>query len=587
MRRISVFLLVAAGLMGGVLLIGLLGSAVPVAANPDISIEVNYGHNWVGAYTTPFTDVTITLSDNGGVKGTFNGQTDSDGELKTHDGTWAPDDWVQIDPGDIVSATAGIDSTAVNPVGVINGVLDLDADKITGTIEASWFSTVDVSCSVWVDNGPNSIDVPNVSGNGGSYICDFSGAWDIITGQTVAVRYTEPDGDQVINTFQGPWMNVNYGHDWVGGTYPAGHTFTITVKDSSDAVKATAVVESVPDGGWGGEGFQTQGDDWLPERPDIVAGDSIIFESDDSYMNTVKVGDIGGTLDLVGNKISGPINASWLTEELPVDCHAWGAPGGTPDKDSTAAPDGSKPYECAWDPNTEWKILPGQEIAVMYREADADQVINVFYEPAPDLRVEKWPEGNGQSAPGLPLVFHMRFENQGEVTAQSIILTDTMPANTTYISDSSGISPAVSSGVIVWNMGSLDPNKEKEFFLVLGNSASAGDTLLNKLEGSTPLDPNDGNNYAEAEVQIVDGQPDLWVDKWAEPGDPAAGQTFEYRINYGNNGPVASGPVTLTDMLPQEVTIVGWYSREGYNLWKENSSGGNFILQAGAPGCEC
>jgi uncharacterized repeat protein (TIGR01451 family) len=578
MKRFRVLILVAAGLMAGVLLIGLMGSAVPVSANPDISIQVNYGHDWVQVNTTPSTNVEVTVSDNQGVKGTYNDQSDTNGDLFTHGGGWNPDGWVQIDPGDIVSATAGIDSTAVNPIGVINGDLDLDADKISGTIEASWFTTVDVSCNIWVNNGPNSIDVPNVSGDGGSYTCDFSGAWDIKPGQTVAVSYSEPDGDQVINTFQGPWMNVNYAHDWVGGTYPAGHTFTVTVKDSSNVVKATAVVNTVSGGGWGGDGFQTEGEDWLPEQPDIVPGDSVMFESDDSYLNTVKVGDIGGTLDLVGNKISGPINASWLTEELPVRCEIWTDSGGPDGKDSTAAPDGSKSYECSWD--SEWDIQPGQDVAVMYREPDADQVINVFYEPAPDLQVEKWPEGNGQSAPGSPLVFHMRFENQGEATAQSITLTDTMPANTTYISDSSGISPTLSSGKIIWNMGSLDPNKEKEFFLVLGNSASAGDTLLNKLEGITPLDPNDGNDYAEAEVQIVAGQPDLYVDKWAEPGDPVPGQTFEYRINYGNNGPVASGQVTLTDMLPPQVTVVDWYSHEGYNLWQDISGGGNFVLQA-------
>ena len=64
-RRARVFLLVAAGLMAGVLVIGLMGSAVPVAANPDIGIEVNYGHDWVYVNTspTPFTDVTITVSD--------------------------------------------------------------------------------------------------------------------------------------------------------------------------------------------------------------------------------------------------------------------------------------------------------------------------------------------------------------------------------------------------------------------------------------------------------------------------------------------------------------------------------------------
>jgi hypothetical protein len=127
MKRFRVLILVAAGLMAGVLLIGLMGSAVPVSANPDISIQVNYGHDWVQVNTTPSTNVEVTVSDNQGVKGTYNDQSDTNGDLFTHGGGWNPDGWVQIDPGDIVSATAGIDSTAVNPIGVINGDLDLDA----------------------------------------------------------------------------------------------------------------------------------------------------------------------------------------------------------------------------------------------------------------------------------------------------------------------------------------------------------------------------------------------------------------------------------------------------------------------------
>ncbi len=366
MRRARVFLLVAAGLMAGVLLIGLMGSAVPVAANPDIRIDVNYGHNWVYVNTspTPFTDVTITVSDSGGVKGTYDGQTDGNGELWTQGGGWNPDGGVQILPGDIVLATAGIDSTTVNPVGTINGALDITTDTIVGTINAP-FATVGVSCQIWVENGPPSIDIPDVSGNGGSYTCDFSGIWDIVAGQNVAVRYVEPDGDGVINMMEPPAMRVNYAHDWVGGNYPAGLTFNITVKDSLDAVKATAVVESTPGGGWGSDGFETQDGDWVPERPDIVAGDSVQAVSGTVYDNTVKVGDIGGTLDLVGNKISGPINASWLSATLPVDANFGLVQEVLPGKDSTAAPDGTEPYECIWNPITEWKIQPGTGCSCM------------------------------------------------------------------------------------------------------------------------------------------------------------------------------------------------------------------------------
>jgi len=73
-----------------------------------------------------------------------------------------------------------------------------------------------------------------------------------IPDKTSPVRYYEPDGDSVINIFGLPWMRVNYGHDWVGGTYPAGHTFWITVTSSIDVVKDTAEIETEPGWGWAG-----------------------------------------------------------------------------------------------------------------------------------------------------------------------------------------------------------------------------------------------------------------------------------------------------------------------------------------------
>ena len=111
----------------------------------------------------------------------------------------------------------------------------------------------------------------------------------------MALRYQEPDGDSVINVMRAPWMRVNYGHDWVGGSYPEGHTFWIT-QTQGGVAKAYATVDSVINGGWGGAGFETRDEDWTPARPDLAAGDAIIFTSDDGYTNTVTAGEISGFL---------------------------------------------------------------------------------------------------------------------------------------------------------------------------------------------------------------------------------------------------------------------------------------------------
>jgi uncharacterized repeat protein (TIGR01451 family) len=372
-------------------------------------------------------------------------------------------------------------------------------------------------------------------------------------------------------------MRVNYGHDWVGGDYPAGHTFWITVTDSGGMVKATAAVSTTHGGGWGGDGFETEWQDWSPPDPDIEPGDWAYFQADDGYSNAIRVGTVTGTVDMDDDSVGGNIYATWFTQMLDVKCHAWGAPGGAPSKNSTAAPDGSVPYFCQWDPVTEWDILPGQDVAVMYLEPDGDRVINVFMEPAPDMRVEKWTEGS-EAAPGGPAVFTIRYENEGNADATTVLLTDTLPSGTTYVTDTSGFPATVGAGQVTWSFGPVAAGERGQFQLVLTNTASSSDTLRNEADISTLYDFRDWNDHDETQVHVTEGQPDLYVDKHAEPNDPAPGQTFLYEIDYGNNGPAASGPAVLTDTLPEDTTVVSWYSEDGYDLWREVSTGGDQLV---------
>ena len=549
---------------------------------PDLRIAVNYAHDWISAETDPHTTVTLTLKNQVGDIYVVVGETNDDGWFNSSEGQWDPQ-YPSISPGDAVTATIDGATTAVNPVGEITGIVDADADTVAGTIHAPWFApeTLTVRCEIWIENGPEPIEVRDVAADGGAYLCDFTGQWDIPPGGEVSVIYSEPDGDEVINVLSAPWMRINYAHDWVGGNYPAGRTFDITVSDSVGSIKATAQIESTPDGGWGGEGFETREEDWVPMQPDIEPGDRVRLLSDDGYDNTIEVGVINGALDIDADSVGGTILAPWFSEMLDIECHPWGGPEEAGVKNSTAAPDGSAPYFCQWDAASEWDILPGQNVAVMYVEPDGDRVINVFQETAPDGGVEKWIEGSGEVMPGGPVVFTIRYRNDGEAVAETLTLTDTLPAGTTYVSDTSGVLPTHDGDKLVWTLGALDPGEAKQFQLVLTNSAEPGDTLRNEVEIYTLYDSNEDNNRAEAEAHVSDGQPDLYVNKQMDGSEPAPGQTFLYRIEYGNNGPVASGAVTLTDTLPGGTSVVSWYSENGYDLWSEVSDdGGQLVLQA-------
>ena len=549
--------------------------------SPLLYLELNYAHDWAHVYTVPNEAVTVTLEDSeNNILGTISGYANDWGDFWSGDWLWDPS-WQDIQPYQSIFIDAAGLSEAVDPIGEMLGQLDLDTDLVTGLLNAPWLGDeVQMYCELWAEPG-GSIDLGLVSGNGGTFECDFGGLGiDLQPGMQVALVYIEPDGDRVINVVEPPWMRVNYAHDWVGGNYPAGHTFNITVKDSTGAIKATTVIDSETGKGWSGDGFETRWEDWSPTGLDIVPGDRVLFESDDGFVDIMHVGEVGGTLDIAADLISGPVYADWYTEELYIECHPWGAPPGISGRNSTAGPDGDPPYTCDW--SGEWDILPGQDVAVMYIQPDnGDRVINVFHEPAPNLAINKWVEGSGLVAPGGPVIFNIAYGNNGEAVAESLTITDTLPDDTTYVSDTSGETAITGPGWVAWNLGPLNPGEWKHFYVVLENSAQVDDILRNNAEIFTEFDFDDSNDHAYAEAQVTAGGYDIWVNKNPNPGDPTPGETFLYQINVGNNNDTASGPVTLTETLPAGTNLVSWYSQSGFQLWEQASyDNGELVLTA-------
>jgi uncharacterized repeat protein (TIGR01451 family) len=198
-----------------------------------------------------------------------------------------------------------------------------------------------------------------------------------------------------------------------------------------------------------------------------------------------------------------------------------------------------------------------------------------------NIGVEKWAEGNGQAYPGGPVVYGLRVRNRGLGTASQVVIFDTLPDNTTYSGDSSGVEPTRIGNQLVWDLGALASGAEVSFYLYLQNSASAGESLRNEATAWAPYDEDPDNNRSQAEVQVVEGLPDLYVIKRTETADPAAGETMLWHISPGNAGPVAAGPILLTDTLPTGTALLEWWSDAEYD-WSEVARDGQLVLRAPA-----
>ena len=185
----------------------------------ELSLRVNYGHDWVEGFYEPGHAVWVIVTDlDGGVRATTETITEAkdywgDWEgtgFQTNDSIWFNEEGEQIEnppdiePYDWVYAWVDNGASAQVQIGEINGEIDLNADSITGTINAPWFlASAETECLPWgspkpIDNVMYGMVMPD---NTDTYTCSWAGKWNILPYQDIGVGYLGPDNHWVSNVF--------------------------------------------------------------------------------------------------------------------------------------------------------------------------------------------------------------------------------------------------------------------------------------------------------------------------------------------------------------------------------------------------
>jgi hypothetical protein len=264
----------------------------PVPPPTLLKLIANYYGNWVdGVYESGHTAwVTVTESDGVTVK--------AHAELTTEDWNywWGesgfatnPSGWVpqqpDILPGDWVYAWIDNGASTKLQIGEINGMINLFADSIEGTINAPWFfENVEVQC--FFKSAPQQEDdirYDTVLPDGMDvYNCSWESYWDILPGQRVGVAYIDQEANWVINVFRAPnptfaiypeTENIE-GSDWLNGA-------TVYASVSGKPECATAGVAGYPEG----DPSRTFVGMSFPEGCDVVVGD-IVTLTDETTTRT-------------------------------------------------------------------------------------------------------------------------------------------------------------------------------------------------------------------------------------------------------------------------------------------------------------
>lgn len=173
-----------------------------------------------------------------------------------------------------------------------------------------------------------------------------------------------------------------------------------------------------------------------------------------------------------------------------------------------------------------------------------------------DLHVNKTDEVDPVVLGG-DITYHVNVSNEGGSPATNVVVSDTLPAGTTFVSvtPSAGCSGPV-AGVLSCSIGTLAAGAWYDLEIVV--SAGSIGVKTNTASATTEEFERDTQDNSDSEDTLVVPAPlvDLAITK-DDVADPVfVGQNITYLINVTNVGTTAAENVTITDTLPAGVTLL-------------------------------
>jgi uncharacterized repeat protein (TIGR01451 family) len=169
---------------------------------------------------------------------------------------------------------------------------------------------------------------------------------------------------------------------------------------------------------------------------------------------------------------------------------------------------------------------------------------------------------------GADLTYNVRVKNNGDLAATGVRLTDALPAGATFVSAATDRGSCSGTATVVCDIGTLNGGEEANVTIkvkppaarTFGNTATA---TLNE------TDANTANNSATTETTVDFA--DLAVTKTALFGTVAPGAKVVFLLTVTNRSGAAANAVTVSDVLPPELTFVSCDAPQGVCAGAGNS----------------
>ncbi len=157
-------------------------------------------------------------------------------------------------------------------------------------------------------------------------------------------------------------------------------------------------------------------------------------------------------------------------------------------------------------------------------------------------------------AAGGNLTYTLSYSNTGNANATAVVISDTLPANTTFVSATGG--GTLTAGVVNWSIGALAASGTGSVQMVVrvASPLPNGTVITN---GTYSIDSTETSPASGASITTsVTSAPVLAVSAVDAPDPVVAGGNLTYTLSYSNNGSAGATGVVITDTLPANTTFV-------------------------------
>jgi uncharacterized repeat protein (TIGR01451 family) len=192
---------------------------------------------------------------------------------------------------------------------------------------------------------------------------------------------------------------------------------------------------------------------------------------------------------------------------------------------------------------------------------------------APDMRIVKT-DGGLTAVPGGLITYTLAYTNSGNQSALGVIVTETVPAQSTFHqagstagwSCANGAAAGTACALAVGSVAGGNGSGSATFIVTVVSPLPAGVTQITNTavidNGGVP-DATPGDNTSTV-VTSVTGRPDMRLTKTAVGSGATPGDVLSYTLAYTNTGNIDATGVTITETVPANTAFQAGSSTAGW-----------------------